>query len=179
MKISRLFTIFAAFAFMLMITSCATTHPNEKLLVGTWYTIKAAPTGDYLTQADLAAKQAATPKPPKSVPDTVRGGKDAKSKSARTPEEIEADRAQKLQNLLGSEQRSKLIIRADKTADKVTPGKTVKAKWKLKKDGTRLIAKSKEKGKFVFDIQKLTDSTMMVTEHLEKIDLVIKYRKVQ
>ncbi|HSN49715.1 MAG TPA: hypothetical protein VLR52_00690, partial [Bacteroidales bacterium] len=121
------------------------------------------------------AKVSTPPATPKTmVQDTAKHRKGEKNET-RTPEEIAQHQANRIQQLLRLEEKSRMKINADKTLEKIYPGKILKGKWKIKKDGKRMIVKSKDKGRILLDIQYLTDSTAIIVEHFPVGDIQVKY----
>jgi hypothetical protein len=153
MNMKRAVTLFFAFTFALLVTSCATTS-NQKKLIGTWKAIKI----ERYNIPNLAASATGEAKTVKS--------------SATTPDSTGAPRPvskaeEQLNRLIKMEQRSTLTLNADKTAVKEIPGKTIHATWKLKNKGTRLLVDSKDAGKkMTIEILHINDTSAVVVETL-------------
>ncbi len=180
---NRLITLITAFGFVILIASCATTsHPNQKMIIGNWSAQKVnayidpnAPPTPAVTAANSSEKLKVATQDTGKMAVRVKRGEKAQN---LTPEEIAQYKAQKFQQVLRMEEKSMLKINADKTAEKIYPGKVIKGKWKMKKDGKRLIAKTKEKGRMLFDILNLNDSVAVVVEHFPVGDVQVKYVKI-
>lgn len=170
-----------AFAISLLIFSCATQHPNQKMIIGNWSAQKVAPYTDPNAPAvapATASTPAQTARKITSAQDTSKMRRGEKGQT-RTPEEIAAHRDQRFKQILRSEERSQLKIYPDKTAEKSFSGKMVKGKWKMNKAGNRLTAKSKGHGKSVMDILYLNDSVLIAVEHFPIGDVQVKYVKTK
>lgn len=173
----RLLTVFFTLTLAIIFTSCATIYPNQKLLIGTWKTVKiekydipgsagnaGKPAAHKSAENDLKLTATATTNQP---PDS--------SLSVKEPSKAE----QQLARLIQSESRSTLTVNADKTAVKEYPGKTVHGTWKMKSN-TRLQVVSKETDKkLLMDIVKINDSIAVVKEPLPVGGIKITYRKVK
>jgi hypothetical protein len=171
MKINRLFTLAYILIAVSIITSCSTTSPTEKLLVGTWKTIKAAAyepngktpanSGIKVTDSTGAIKQQpATPSSPEAL--------------------AEQRKAQQLERAISTQMRTTMTLKANKTAIVTIPGKSIDFKWKLNKKGNVLTLKNLETGKkgelkFVF----VNDSAAMAVHSSKAGDMVIRYGKVK
>jgi len=158
-----------------LVSSCATTHPNEKLIVGNWKPTKVEP---YIDESALppAARKDSTSV---SVPKTKTTDPSAKGKSpAGGDSNIAAKAEDQLKHLIQTEERTTLRINADKTAMKIYPGKTVKGTWKMKSNGMVIIAKNLEtKEKIRFDIEEISDNQIVIIQNLQKGTLKITYIK--
>jgi len=160
----RPLTLFFAFAITLMISSCATSL-NQKKLVGTWKAIKI----ERYNIPNLAASASGENRNDKSSATTAD--------STAAPRQLSKAEDQ-LNRLIKMEQRSTLTLNADKTAIKEIPGKTIHATWKLKKQGTRLLVDSKEAGKkMTIEILHINDTSAVVVETLPIGGLKVTYRK--
>ncbi len=172
------------------ITSCATTHPNEKLIVGNWKPVKAE---QYFTEEELeeiekiqsqSTQQRQASGTEKSQ--TTTGGATATTPTSATQtrgkegnigggQNIQAD----LNRLIQAEGRAQMVIYPDHSAAKFYRGRTVKATWKLRGNGTVLVAKDLEKkDKYRIDILEISDSKMVVVENLPIGGIKITYKKV-
>ena len=166
MRITKLFTIISVVIPIYLITSCATTQPREKLLVGTWTTHKAAP---YLPNK-------------KGVP-AITGMKVTDTTNAtkhKTGNEVTADerQARQLQRFIDRQMRTTMKLNADKTGEIFFPGLTVNVKWKLKKNGKIMMVKDIESNQkknleFIF----VNDSAAMAIQPTDAGDIIVRYRK--
>ena len=69
-------------------------------------------------------------------------------------------------------------IFSNKTAVKNYPGKPLHATWKMKGDGTRIVAKNVEtKSKVVLEILEISKVQIVVLEHAHMGDLKITYER--
>ena len=163
----RLLTVFFTFCVAFLITSCATTYPNQKLLIGTWRTVKVEKSNIPATlgRTDPTALRATPITAPHN--DTTGGVKET-SKAE-----------QQLERLIKAESRSTMTINVDKTAVKEYPGKTIHGTWKFK-NNTHLLVVSKETDKKVlFEILKINDTLAIVKEPLPVGELKITYKKIK
>ena len=166
MAVFLLLTIFIIT--LIIAASCAVKpHPNEKRIEGKWKPLKIERIVD--SSAIQAAAHAGGTNPPKEskTGKPTRSGGDPK-------------RAANAERLYQTEMRSTLEIFPDKTAIKSYPGKDIKLTWKMKSNGTRLVAKNPEnKAKFVIDIEDISDTKIIVIEHAQIGDIRITYAKIQ
>ena len=161
----RLLTVFFALSFAFLITSCATTYPNQKLLIGTWRTVKVEKSNipSSSGRKDPTAQRATSATAPHS--DTTS----AVTQRSKAEEQLE--------RLIKAESHSVLTINADKTAVKEYAGKTIHGTWKFK-NNTHVLVESKETDKkMVFEIQKINDTLAILKEPLPVGDLKITYRR--
>ncbi len=166
MKRNIIFTFFAIALAIIALSSCSiTSHPNEKLIVGTWRPVKAEKIFD--TAALIAAAGMSG--------DTVR----QKSKQGRPGTEGAAGRKEaKLDRLVQTEMLATMEIFANKTAVKNFPGKPLNATWKMKGRGTRIVAKNVEtKMKFVIEILEINKERIVVIEHTPLGEVKIVYER--
>ena len=163
----RLLTVFFALSFAFLITSCATTYPNQKLLIGAWRTVK-------VEKSNIPATLGKTdPTPLRTTPVT------APHSDSVAPAREASKAEQQLARLIQSESRATLTINADKTAVKEYPGKTIHGTWKFK-NNTHLQVVSKETDKkMIFEIQKINDTLAIVKEPLPVGELKITYKKIK
>jgi hypothetical protein len=175
------------------LTSCALVKsPNEKLIVGTWTPVKVE---KYISPEDLE-KMKTQASGTTSGTATATGAKGATGNTAKNDTASKAKMAakggtqgtgqgtpqqraeQRLDRLIQAEQRSPLIIGADKIAVKNYPGNPVKGSWKMNAKGTKVTAKNfKTKEKYVLDIVEITDAKMVIIENLPIGALKINYVK--
>jgi hypothetical protein len=156
-------------AFLLIVifaASCAIgTHPNEKIIIGTWRPVKVEKI------VDSSAIQAAATLQPNSgkKPGTARPGADG---GAANRKDAELDR------LVQMEQRATMEIFPDKTAVKNFPGKPLHATWKMKGKGRKIVAKNLEnKTTFVIEILEIDKEHVVVLEHAPVGDIKITYER--
>ena len=152
----------------LLIASCATTYPNEKLLIGKWNPVHAE---EYIKPVTNKTGSTQAPKQP------VKNKTPEQSEPSQSTG-TESRASNKLTHMIQTELRSPFIVYANKTAEKNFPGKTVTANWKMKKKGTRVIAKNPETSKQLkIDILSISDSTLEVIEYSDAGNLKVKYIK--
>lgn len=179
--------LLAGISSAIFFSSCATTHPNEKLLYGEWKPLKAE---HYLTAEDIEnarnkqnagnpQNQPSNPKPGTSL-DPKPGSSDLKSGKpgmvSGTDKPIDA--MQVLKRMIEIEGQTNLIIYPDKTAVKFYPRNTVKATWKLKQKGTLLIAKDiQTKETYPIEILEISNDKIVVVETLPVGSIKILYQK--
>ncbi len=166
MNRNRVFTFFTIAVTVSMITSCGVKiHPNEKIIAGTWGPVKVEKVVDSAAlQAAASLAGNATHNQQKSGSPAGEGGTTRKDAA--------------LERLVQTELRSTLEIFTNKTAIKNYPGKTMHATWKMKGNGTRIIAKNVEdKTKFVLDILEISMDQIVVVEHAPVGDVRITYER--
>jgi hypothetical protein len=168
MNMKRLLTLCFIVTITFLISSCATFYPNQKYLIGTWKAEKVEKYKMQNPQNPVTAAQGTT-KPgtgdTKALVDTAR-------QSSRLEEQIA--------RITQTELRSSLTVNANKTATVETHGKTIHMKWKLKNQGTRLLAKSKETGKEkTYDILHINDTSAVITQNFPFGSLKVTYKKVK
>jgi hypothetical protein len=175
------------------LSSCALVKsPNEKLIVGTWTPVKVE---KYISPEDLekmksqpagtasgTASAASTKNPAghTAINDTASKAKMAAKGGLQEGGQGTPDQRaqQRLDRLIQTEQRSPLIIAADKVAVKNYPGNPLKASWKMNAKGTKVTAKDfKTKEKYVLDIVEVTDTKLVIIETLPIGTLKISYVK--
>ena len=176
---------------IVFLSSCVTTHPNEKLLIGEWKPVKVEKyfTPEEEAQLQKAQSQAAGVRP-------VPGGEKPAGTNANTPQAnpvpaVSADPGRggersggknpedELNKLIQVESRSNMKIYPDKTVEKFYRNKTIDATWKLKGQGTLLVLNVPEKGeKYRIDILQIEESNMVVVGNLPIGGIKITYEKV-
>lgn len=160
--------------FVLLFSSCATTHPNEQLIMGKWNTVSVE---KILPEKQQAAEPQTGPGGTAITNDTGAktgkgGGKSGSSGEAGARAEEQFNR------LYRAEQKATLEIFPNKTAVKDYHGTLVKATWKMKPSGKKIVAKSiKTKERIVLEIEELTDTKAVVIEKLPVGALKITYAK--
>lgn len=173
-KLTGLMAIAAGIIFF---ASCATTHPNEQLIVGKWNTQKVEKYVDPTAAPAESKTEVVAPKTVKVKTDTTSkaGSKGGGNVSTVNPRAEDA-----LQRMIRVEERSSLEVYANKMAVKNYPKKTVKATWKLKGKGTRFVAKDlATKEKHYFDLLEVSETRIVLIEHTPAGDLKITYAKQQ
>ncbi|HNY01733.1 MAG TPA: hypothetical protein PKG48_04060 [Bacteroidales bacterium] len=152
----------------LFLVSCgATSHPNEKVIAGKWVPVKVEKINDS----------------PQPAPDaTVRPGERAEQKAgapnAGAGDGGAAKKREALERLAHTEMHAVMEINPDHTAVKNFPGRPLKASWKMKGRGKRIVARNLEnKQKFTIDILEVTKERMVVIEHAPVGDLKITYAR--
>jgi hypothetical protein len=177
MKIIRFFPFYVITLGVLILSSCVTIHPNQKLLVGSW---KPESVEKYVDPNAVQAAQATSATP--ATAQQVKAKSSDTTGKARTGATSAVPPDQKMTQLLDrmilAEQRSTLEINANGTGAKVYHGKVLKAKWKLKAKGTRIVGKELEGGrKFVADILEISERRLVVIERTQIGDLKVAYIK--
>ena len=166
MNKNRIFTFCAISVLLIVMVSCAaTSHPNEKLIIGTWRPVKVEKI------VDSSSLQATGSNP--------SDANKVKSKAGRPSGEGYDNRsAAAFDKLVQVEMRATLQIFANKTAIKNYAGKPMHATWKMKGNGTRIVAKNVEnKMKFVIEILEINKERVVVLEHAPSGDLKITYER--
>ena len=164
----RMYPFIAFSSLIIVMASCAaTSHPNEKIIVGTWKPVKVEKIVDSLA---LQSSGSGSSRPNKMKPKDgtpSEGGYDEHSPAA-------------FNRMVQTEMRATLQIFANKTAIKNYSGKPLHATWKMKGHGTRIVAKNVEtKMKFVIEILEISKERVVVMEHVPAGDLKITYERVQ
>ena len=155
------------FAVIIFASCAATMHPNEKILIGKWNPVKVEKI------VDSSALQAAASPGGNSGQKQSKEGKPAGEGGASRKDAA-------LDKLVQTEMRSTLELFPNKTAVKNFPGKPLKATWKLKGNGTRIVAKGTETGmKFVIEILEIDKEHIVIIEHAPVGDLKIVYERQQ
>ncbi len=168
MNRNRIFTLFTFTVAVIALASCSImSHPNEKIIIGTWRPVKVEKVVDSAALLAVAAQSGDTLQQQKSK----LGGKPAGDGGAAKKEAI-------LERLMQSEMRATMEIFMNKTAVKNYPGKPLHATWKMKGKGTRIIAKNVEnKMKFVIEILEINKERIVVIERTRAGDLKIIYER--
>ena len=163
---NRTTNIITLFIVLIFLGSCAVgTHPNERIIIGTWRPVKVEKV------VDSSAIEAAA-----SMQSTAQGKKQGDSRSvaggAASRTEAELDR------LVQLEQRATMEIFPDKTAIKNFPGKPLHATWKMKGKGKKIIARNTEnKMTFVIQILEIDKERIVVLEKAPVGDIRITYER--
>jgi len=171
-----------------VLSSCATTHPNEKLIVGAWKPEKAE---KYFTEEEEKAmkniqSQPAGSKPAvKPAPSSPSGSTGTTTQVIPAPSENrggkrgDGDVVHQLNNLIRAESRTPMVVYPDYSAAKFYKNRTVKATWKLKGNGTVLKVKDIEKKeRYRIDILEVSDYKLVIVENLPIGGIKITYKKV-
>ncbi len=164
-------------ALVLLITSCATTHPNEKLIVGTWRTVKVEKYVD-----ESAMKAAANAPAPKTGSNVNRTEPTSQSDPPRETQSTDPERDNKVQNklnrLIQSEERAVLVIDSGHFASKQYPGTLKRATWKMKSNGMVIIAKNIEnKERVRMEIEEISENQAVIIQELPVGSLRITYSR--
>jgi hypothetical protein len=168
MNFKRLLSFFILSSLVIFLYSCAATYPNEKLIVGDWKTIK----------VEKYEPPVKAPKPSNKPADTTH--KSHKKSSTATAVAPDPKLEHQLERMIQTEMRSSMTVYPNKNVAKFYPGKTVKATWKMKKKGTRIVAKELNSDKkMTLDILEINDNTATVVERLPFGDIKILYMKQQ
>ncbi len=177
MKISAIYSVLSILAIAAFI-SCATIHPNEKKLVGTWKTVSA----EVYTETPAPAPAATTAKKTSVTPPDSAKASNAGRQITITPAEAEKRKSEVLNRILKAELKSTMRItivdKKTKVFEKFLPEKTIKGTWKMTKKGTVITTKEMQSDrKIVMNLLSITDSTALVIEHLQYGDLKVKFVK--
>ena len=167
MKLTKTSNFIALLFAVIFLGSCSiSSHPNEKLIIGTWRPLSVEKI------VDSSAIQAGA----------AQAGTSVKQKqgSARPAAEGGAGRKDaELNRLVQLEMRATMVIYPDKTAIKNFQGKPLHAKWKMKGKGTKIVAKNLEnKTTFVIEILEINKEKVVIIEHAPVGDLKITYERV-
>jgi hypothetical protein len=158
--------LFAFLFAVFILASCGiTSHPNEKIVIGKWRPVTVEKI------VDSSALQAAA---------SMAGNSDKKqSKDGRPAGDGGASRKEAaFDRLVQSEQRATLEIFANKTAVKNYPGKPMNVTWKMKKKGTKIIARNVDnKMKFVLEVLEINKEQIVILEHAQVGDIKITYTR--
>jgi hypothetical protein len=168
MRICKPVTLILIVVSFYFISSCSSTSPREKMLIGTWRPHKIAP---YVPNNPGPAAITGM-----STPDSTKSGKQ-KTGTTKTATPDKGQQAQ-LQRLIDQQMRTTIKINANKTCEIKSRENTKSATWKLKKNGTNLVIKEDETGhkgtlEFVF----INDTTAMAIQRTKAGDIIIRYRK--
>ncbi|MFZ4522250.1 MAG: hypothetical protein ACOYNC_11115 [Bacteroidales bacterium] len=166
MSQNRHFNLLSFLVAILILASCAViSHPNEKIIVGIWKPVKVEKIVDSAAlKAAVAQGAASGQKQGKAGVPAAEGGVSRQEAS--------------LDRLAQSELRTTMEIFSNKTALKNYPGKPLRATWKMKGDGTRIVAKNVEtKSKVVLEILEISKVQIVVLEHAHMGDLKITYER--
>ena len=154
------------FILALFLFSCAGSHPNSKILVGSWRPVSAE---KYIDPSKAESQQPA-------VPDSAALAKQRNKNPNEMSDQQKA--AQEWQRMVNTEERSPLVIHQDKTAEKAYHNQTVKGSFKLKHHGTRIIFTEEKTGQILkADILEINDTTIVLIERLPVGDIKVKYVK--
>ncbi len=163
----RLLTVLFTISVAILITSCATTYPNQKLLIGTWSPVK-------VEKANIPATPGRTGTTALKATPVTAPVKDSAA-SAREASQAEQQQAR----LMKIEYRATLTINADKTAIKEYPGKTIHGTWKMKSNTNLQVVSKEADKKMLFEILKINDTLAIVKEPLPFGVLKITYKKIK
>jgi len=159
----------SAFVFILLLTgSCATTHPNEKILVGTWKAVKVEKIVDTL---NLSAKNISKKTPSR---------KNVTTPKSETQEIAYSKGMEALDRFVKNEMNSTMVISPDKTAIRTFRGREAKVTWKMKGKGTRVVIKNPELGKtYVMEILSINKEEIVALVSSPIADIKLTYKKIQ
>jgi hypothetical protein len=171
MRMNKLFTLITIVISATIITSCATTQPREKLLVGTWIPLKV---DSYVSPYQ---KVSAIPEKKVKVTDTTTT-EQQNTELTSAAASAEEKKAKQLEHFFGTQIRTKIKVNADKTCEIQAPGKSTNATWKLKKKGTILAIKETVSGKKrILELVQLNDTSAMIIQRTKTGDFIARYRK--
>lgn len=162
-----------------LFTSCATTHPNSKLLIGKWKPVSVEKyvdpndVPDVTNTNDNAPTTAATIQPAKTrAADSSRSGGNSNVQPGQR-------QSAALDRLIRMEERAEFEVFANGAAVKYYYPNPIKAKWKMKAKGTKVVVKGVANDrKFVIEIFEITDNSCTMIERTEVGDLKVKYTKL-
>lgn len=166
MKMNKYLFFIALTAGVLSLYSCAVKpHPNERIIVGKWRPVQVEKI------VDSSEIQAAA---------MLKGENDQRKSKTGVPGDAGAGsrKQEAFDRLAQAEARATMEIFPDGTALKSLPGHPVKASWKMKGKGTRIVARNLEnKMKFVIEILEINKERIVVIEHAPVGDLKITYER--
>lgn len=167
MNLSKPANLIALLIVIVVLGSCAiSSHPNEKIIIGKWRPVKVEKVVDSSAIEAGVALQGSSSK-------QKSGASKPAGEGAAGRKDAELDR------LVQLEMRATMEIYPDKTAIKNFPGKPLKATWKMKGKGKKIIAKNLEnKTTFVIEILEITKEQIIVLEHAPMGDIRIVYERV-
>lgn len=170
----QLLTILNTAILAVLITSCATTSPNQKKLVGTWKPDKVEKYDLKNTQTETATREETRTGGEEPGRNAAEGRNSSQANAEQSRAEIELNRA------IETQRRSILTLNADNTLIQEYHGKKINGTWKLKKHGTRFLATSKESGKkMTFNIESVTDTSAVFTAELPVGGVKVSYKKMK
>jgi len=168
---NKLFTLISVIIFVYIMTSCAATQPREKQLVGTWRSNKVSP---YVSK-DQQILSTNT----KKITDTTNVAKHG-TENKSTTSFSDKRQAEQFQHFIDVQMRTTMKFNADKTGEIQFPGKTINAKWKLKKKGTILVVRDLDSGqKRSLELVFLHDTSAMAIQRTNFGDIIVRYSKQQ
>jgi len=157
MKKSLLITL-VLIAFTAVVAVGGKVYPNEKLLVGKWRPIKVEQVMPEHSGKQEMKKDTAATRP--SAGQSALSGDD------------------RLDKMMKAELKTMLEITGDRTAMKDYHGNKIKTTFKLKKGGTRIVARNiKTKEKYILNIVEVTDTQLVLIEKVQGAQLKITYVK--
>jgi hypothetical protein len=159
-----------------LFTSCATFHSNQKLIVGKWKPVKVEKMLlDDKKQAGTTPSAGTTT--PVSNDTAMRAKMDAKGGGTGSGDAM-AKSPDKISMLYLSEQKVTLEFAANKTAVKDYRGKTIKATWKMKLTGKKIVLTDmKTNEKLVLEIVELTETQAVIIEKLPFASVKVTYAR--
>jgi hypothetical protein len=174
----NLFTIIAFSLLTALFTSCATTNPKEALIIGKW---KPTNVEKIMPEKTASADQGAASTA--AAGNTSSGNNQSQAREGGKGGNSGANYAkaeEQFNRLYRAEQKGTMEIYADHSAVKNFGGAMVKATWKMKPNGKKVIAKNvKTKEKYVLDILELSETQVVIQENLPIGALKITYVKEQ
>jgi hypothetical protein len=169
MRIFKLTTFVFVVISLYLLAACATSHPMEKLLVGTWVPHKAAP---YVPNAKGAPAITGM-----KAADSSGSAKHKDPKTSPSPV-VDEKQAGEIQHVIETHMHTILKLNANKTCEVEFPGRSVNGKWKVSKNGTSLIVKDPGSGeKRTLELVFVNDTSAMVIQPTRAGDIIIRYRK--
>jgi len=175
MKMKRILILLLTVTVVFLISSCATTSPSQKYLIGTWKPVNIEKYNLPVHSRSDAGNEG------KTNPGT-KGTTSSSDKDRQTYNERKQNAREELRSSLTfySDNTSSLTFKANKTAIKESEGKTVNAKWKLTNHGTRLQINRKEPAEITtYDIIQINDTTAVVSESFSVLSMRITFKKVK
>ena len=166
----RLFLPILTIALAVFLLSCAGTHPNAKILVGSWQPV----------QAEKYIPENAKKKPPKEKSQATDTSQSAKSGQLPLTKAQEAEKDLEAQwgHMVEVEKKTPLVIKENFIAEKQYKSRLVRGTWNLKKQGTKILFKEELTGETLkADILEISDSTVVMVEHAPVGDIKVTYRK--
>jgi hypothetical protein len=171
MRMKKLFTLIAIVISVTIITSCATTQPREKFLVGTWIPLKV---DSYVSPNQ---KVSAIPAKKVKVADTTTT-EQLNTELTSAAANAEEKKAKQLEHFFATQMRTKIKVNSDKTCEIQAPGKSTNATWKLKNKGTILAIKETVSGKKrILELVQLNDTSALIIHRSPTGDFIGSYKK--
>lgn len=175
--------------FTTFMASAAKLTPKEQLLVGKWKPVNVervdipqGATGQTAGNEAVGKKIPGTPAPEGQAKENPQAGKSAQTGNVAPEkggrEASGRSEGDKLERFIRGEERAPLTIFADHTAMKEYHKNIIKASWKMKANGKKIVVRNlKNKEKFTMKIIELTETQLVIIEKLPAGSLKITYTR--